>query len=290
MKYFAHYCSADDDPKIVKLFELHGYDGTGIYWRLCAIVAGMKNASGDTPEYLCIPRTLQQPYRCRTAAVRQVIRTLHQLDLIEAKEEGSDFIIKIPKLNKYTDENTKRNERERNPKRPDNVRAEETIKDHKRKEKKDLNGTTPASALGAEPSSPDQDPGIEAGIEDPKARAEAMKVIRAMQDKLNPGRPTAEEPVSTSVEKASGNEKPEEPGEPLQVEPALMAELHLTWADINALGIEPDRADKVCTLLSEYHSARIDAFQLSYRLGGILEPKEKLEVLKINGVVARRSA
>jgi len=73
-----------------------------------------------------------------------------------------------------------------------------------------------------------------------------------------------------------------------RVDPALEAELVLTRADISDLGIEPARANQVTTLLAEYHSSRIDAFQLSYRLGNVLTPAEMFEVLKVNGVVDRR--
>ena len=282
MKYFAHYCSADQDPKIVKLLKIHGYDGTGIYWRLCAIVAGMKNASGDTPEYLCDPRALSLPRRCSARAVLSIVSTMSQLGLIETREEAGDIYIKIPKLNKYTDENTKRNERERSPKRPDNVRVEKNRSDQKRKEEKDLNGkaASPASALGAEPLP--QNVGTE---EDPETRAQTLKNLKAMAEQIfRPEKPKAE-PKAVEI---SSSEEPDKPGQPKTVDPQLEQELVNTRADIVDLGIEPGRANQVTTLLADYHSGRIDAFQLSYRLGDVLTGPEKLEVLKVDGVVARR--
>ena len=282
MKYFAHYCSAQDDPKIVKLLEEHGAAGYGVFFILCEVVAGMKKASSDTPEYRVNVRILSQLCRMRVLTVRQVITRLSQLCLIEAKEDGIAFTIKIPKLNNYTDENTKRNERERSPKRPDNVRVEKNRSDQKRKEEKDLNGkaASPASALGAEPLP--QEVNVE---EDPEARAKTLKNLRAMADQIfKTDKPKAED---RAVE-ISSSEEPNKPGQPQTVDPSLEKELVLTRADISDLGIEPARANQVTTLLAEYHSSRIDAFQLSYRLGGILTPAEKLEVLKVNGVVARR--
>jgi hypothetical protein len=283
MKYFAHYCAADDDPKIVKLFEAHGYNGTGIYWRLCAIVAGMKKGAGDTPEYLCVPRTLSLHRRCSAPQVRLIVSTLTQLGLIESKEEGDNFIIKIPKLNNYMDENAKRNERERSPRRPDIVRPYQTIEDHTREEKKDLTAASSASALGAEPTPPEVKP-EELGSEDPQARAETLKFIKAMSEKL--GNADKLRPVSTPVEKSSESERP---GQPQTVDPQLEQELVLTRADIVDHGIDPARANQIITLLAEYHSGRMEAHQLSRALDGVVTCHEKVCLYEVDGVIDRRT-
>jgi hypothetical protein len=280
MKYFAHYCSAFDDPKHSRLIEEYGMAGYGVYWRLCEILAGMKKASHDTPEYRFDPRSIPQKSPRRPLDVSGIVHLCANLSLIDAKEDGRCFLIKIPKLNNYTDENTKRNERERSPKRPDNVRVEKIRSDQKREEKKDLTAASPASALGAEPLT--QEVNVE---EDPETRAQTLKNLRAMADQIfKTDKPKAED---RAVE-ISSSEELDKPGQPKTVDPSLEQELVLTMADVADLGIEPARANQVTTLLAEYHSARISAFQLSYRLGGILTPEEKLEVLKINGVVARR--
>lgn len=281
MKYFAHYCSADDDPKIVELFDTHGYDGTGLYWKLCAIVAGMKNASGDTPEYLLLPRTVTSRYRFGTAAVQRVIRTLQRLDLIEAREAPVGFYIKIPKLNKYTDENTKRNERERNTKRPDNVRVEKIRSDQIREEEKDLKGAASiAPSGGASPAAEDQEP----GTEDPQARAEAQKAIKAMIEQLGKGKA-----VDKAVE-ISRSEEPDKPGQPKTVDPKLEAELVDTRADIIGRGFDPARANQIITLLAEYHSGRMEAHQLSARLDTVVTTFEKQTLFEVDGVIDRRTA
>jgi hypothetical protein len=137
--------------------------------------------------------------------------------------------------------------------------------------------------LGAEPTP--QEVNHE---EDPEARAQTLKNLRAMADQIFKTDRKAEVEELKAVLKASGSEEPNKPGQPQTVDPKLEQELVLTRADISDLGIEPARANQVTTLLAEFHSSRIDAFQLSYRLGGILTPAEKLEVLKVNGVVARR--
>jgi hypothetical protein len=284
MKYFAHYAAASDDPKISKLVDREGYVGYAIFFMLCERLAGMKKGPTDTQSYLFQTKIWAKRGSNHTQTMTKVILNLAKLGLIEAQPDGVDFIIKIPKLNNYMDENTKRREREL--KTPRRRGAGQTIPDvdHTRPEK-DLNGkaASSASALGAEPTP--QEVNVE---EDPEARAQTLKNLRAMADQIFKTDRKAEVEELKAVLKASGSEEPNKPGQPQTVDPKLEQELVLTRADISDLGIEPARANQVTTLLAEFHSSRIDAFQLSYRLGGILTPAEKLEVLKINGVVARR--
>ena len=281
MKYFAHYAAASDDPKISRLVDQEGYVGYAIFFMLCERLAGMKKGPTDTQSYLFQTKIWAKRGSNHTQTMTKVILNLAKLGLIEAQPDGGDFIIKIPKLNNYMDENTKRREREL--KTPRRRGAGQTIPDvdHTRPEK-DLNGkaASPASALGAEPLP--QEVNVE---EDPEARAKTLKNLRAMADQIfKTDKPKAED---RAVE-ISSSEEPNRPGQPQTVDPSLEKELVLTRADISDLGIEPARANQVTTLLAEYHSSRIDAFQLSYRLGNVLTPAEKLEVLKVNGVVARR--
>jgi len=274
MKYFAHYAAASDDPKISRLIEQEGYTGYAIFFMLCERLAGMKKGPTDTQSYLFQTKLWAKRGVNHTQAMTKVILNLARLGLIEAQEDGGNFIIKIPKLNNYMDENAKRREREL--KTPRRRGAGQTIPDQTIQDKKDLKAASPASALGAEPLP--QDVNFE---EDPETRAQTLKNLKAMTEQIfKPEKPKAVE--------ASRSEEPDRPGQPKTVDPMLEQELVDTRADIVDLGVEPGRANQITTLLADYHSGRIDAFQLSYRLSNVLTSEEKLEVLKVNGVVARR--
>lgn len=111
MKYFSHLCTAQDDDKFDRLFEVYSFEGYGVYWWLCEHVGRRKKTANDSPAYLFAspPRTSRVLERgSRRSRIATIIRFLDSIGLIEMEDKGDWLSIKIPKLNNYSAEWQKR--------------------------------------------------------------------------------------------------------------------------------------------------------------------------------------
>lgn len=194
MKYFAHLCTAQDDDKFDRLFEVYSFEGYGVYWWLCEHVGRRKKTANDNPAYLFAspPRTSRVLERgSRRSRIATIIRFLDSIELIEMEDQGDWLAIKIPKLNNYSAEWQKRLAKKNYGVAPESTpeslpsglgREVVDVKDYRREEKRSKRSRPPADggvAPGSEAETTD-------GIEDPQARAEALKTIRTAMRQIEP--------------------------------------------------------------------------------------------------------
>jgi len=203
MKYFAHLCNAQDDDKHDLLFDRYKFEGYGVYWWLCENVGKRKKTANDDPEYLFNMKRREQERGTSRKRIAEMIGFMHDIGLVIADVRGDWISVRIPKLNEYSAEWQKRLAKKRGCETQetlgsDSVGARERllpeVVDRKKREK-DLRQTTPHSTVQAVDASSE--------IEDPKARAEAMKVIKDAMKTMNIGTPQQQTPKS----KDSGNGK-----------------------------------------------------------------------------------
>lgn len=194
MKYFSHLCNAQDDDKHDLLFERYKFEGYGVYWWLCEHVGRRKKTANDNPEYLFNMGRRDTERGTSRKRITEIIGFMHDIELIRAEVRGQWISVKIPKLNAYSAEWQKRLAKQDSGATPETLVSNSGATPFTlgpegvdvRERKKRSKTTPPASTVeSVEPSS---------GVEDPKARAEAMKVIKDTMKAMNIGTPQQQVP------------------------------------------------------------------------------------------------
>ena len=198
MKYFPHLSNASDDEDMIEVLEVQGPVGYGIYWIITEIVARNLKSPKDVPSVTMLRATWARKCFVRPNLFTKTVSILSGLGKIVVEDDGDYVTVKHPKLLKYLDEYTKK-VGSKSGQSPDGVPSgvgtmSGTIEENRIEEKKRKKMTPPTSTVEAVESSSE--------IENPKARAEAMKTIKNAIAQL-PG-PSSQQQIPKAHDSGNG--------------------------------------------------------------------------------------
>lgn len=106
MRWFKHMTDAPHNSKLIKVREMYGMWGLGVYWDLVARVAAEYSPEDETPGVTISVSELCGCYRTRRQKLVSYAVTARSLGLFEAKINGKLIDIEIPSILKHKDNHT----------------------------------------------------------------------------------------------------------------------------------------------------------------------------------------
>ena len=107
MRWFKHMSDAPHNHKLVKLRELFGMWGVGVYWDLVARVAGQFRIEDPSPSATLAPSELCACYRVRRQKLTGYLLAIERLGLCQVVTNDQIIVIEIPSILKHKDNHTR---------------------------------------------------------------------------------------------------------------------------------------------------------------------------------------
>jgi|GEM_PF-4470708 len=196
MIWFKHFTGYRNDPKVRALREEFGIEGAAVPMLMVEIVAESLGITNQIPFLTHSRAVWAEMLGIKASKLSKILAKMQDVNLFEVRVESDGKItFGSDKILIYCDEYTQTLKRQGKisaekygnkyrDSSPDSPPERSRVRKKEVERKKDLKTATPAFEGGVAQSTAGS---TEAGVEDPKARAEAMKTIRDAMAKISVG-------------------------------------------------------------------------------------------------------
>ncbi len=276
MKYFAHIATARADDKFDRLFLKYSFEGYGVFWYICEMVAQRKKTANDNPGWCVNSAGREHVENTPRTRFISIVSYLSEIGLIDCKKEDGLLILCVPKLNAYSAEYQKKLLRKISGQTPDIVRTasvstperlsiEENRIEEKRKERSRSTLTPDALGASAELVQP---------LASPDALRSAFEKAGLQEIMPSLGKNT----------KPAGNGKDEIRVFTLPAD--MTAAQDSLWKGIKGCGIiQSDQVDRVTATAIAYREGEAEAHELAGLLNEVgVKGEDKVKVYAVIGI------